>query len=217
MPAWSGREDENARDIMCQNKTLFVVNSNRIGSLIIGGIDNHYSYETLYPKRKDPFNYQPYLDDSYPVILKVQVDESGYYFTQLNGTTRIQISTEDYFYGDRRDYPTLPGEILVSNNRTREALKSSWRVYRLYENVDSEYVKTTIDEIMQDPLTVSLNDIVSLDGEEDKEFILGFNKHNKDMIRRDLEIKKLNGQLELSKGYSRIEKNLADLPQKKKS
>ena len=88
----------------------------------------------------------------------------------------------------------------MSNNRTKEALKSSWGVYRLYENVDSEYVKTTIDEIMQDPLTVSLNDIVSLDGEEDKESILRFNKQNKDIIRQELEIKKL-----------------ASLPQKKKS
>ena len=105
----------------------------------------------------------------------------------------------------------------MSNNRTREALKSSWGVYRLYENVDSEYVKTTIDEIMQDPLTVSLNDIVSLDGEEDKESILRFNKQNKDMIRQDLEIKKINGQQELSRGYSHIEKYLAAFPQKKKS
>ena len=95
----------------------------------------------------------------------------------------------------------------MSNNRTKEALKSSWGVYRLYENVDSEYVKTTIDEIMQDPLTVSLNDIAPLDGEKDKEFILEFNKQNKDMIRQELEIKKLNGQRELSRGYSRIEKN----------
>ena len=70
---------------------------------------------------------------------------------------------------------------------------------------------------MQDPLTVSLNDIVSLDGEEDKEFILRFNKQNKDMIRQDLEIKKINGQQELSRGYSHIEKYLANLPQKKKS
>lgn len=217
MPAWSGMERTNAKKIMCKENTLFVVNSNRIGSLIIGGIDNHYSYETLYPKRKYPFAYQPHIDDSYPIVLEVKEEESRYYFTTLDGTTRIQISTEDYFIGDRREYPTLSGEILVSNNRTQVALQSPWGVYGLYENVDSEYVKTTIDEIMQDPLTVSLNDIVPLDGEKDKEFILEFNKQNKDMIRRDLEIKKLNGQRELSRGYSRIEKNLAAFPQKKKS
>lgn len=217
MPAWSGREGENARGIMCKNKTIFVVNSNRIGSLIIGGIDNHYSYATLYPKRKDSFAYQPHLDDSYPIVLEVKEDESGYYFTPLDGITRIQISTEDYFHGDRREYPTIPGEILVSNNRTQEALKTPWGAYRLYENVDSEYVKTTIEEIMQDPLTVSLNDIVPLEEESDKDFILGFNKRNQGMIERDLEIKKVNGQRELSSGYRRIAKYLGPLPQKKKS
>ena len=90
MPAWSGMERTNAKKIMCKENTLFVVNSNRIGSLIIGGIDNHYSYETLYPKRKYPFAYQPHIDDSYPIVLEVKEEESRYYFTTLDGTTRIQ-------------------------------------------------------------------------------------------------------------------------------
>lgn len=68
MPAWTGREVDNAKGIVKENKKYFVVDSNQIGSLVIGGIDGHYSYEVSYPPQPDPYAYPPRNNNSYPVF-----------------------------------------------------------------------------------------------------------------------------------------------------
>lgn len=216
MSVWTGRERDIAKMIVQDGRKYFIVESNQIGSLVIGGIDGLYSYEVSYPSSQNPYEYPSRRENPYPIILEAKEDEAGYYFTPLETDLKIQIAKEDYLYGDRREDLLILGEIITSTNRTRESFKSSWGAYRLYQNIDSRYVKGLIDATVDSPLVVSLDSLTPKE-ETMYSYVEKFYKSNKPMIQQDLETRKVQAQRHLLEGYNRIKKELEPIPQKTKN
>lgn len=236
MSVWTGRETDNADMIKGGTKTLFIAEKEAIGQFIIGGVDGHLAYCTTYPN----------IDWSYPsrrrrpeyIVLEAKEEDGAYYFTLLDDDEKIRISTEDYFFGDRRlsslpaakylhgitDDPdfdidreyaiSVPGEILVSNNRERESLKTSYGAYQLYSGIKSSYVESTLEEIIKHPLTVRLSDITSIDSFPSSERIMDYNRRYKESIKERLMQQKLDAQINLDDQIRRLEITPAPSPKK---
>lgn len=94
-------------------------------------------------------------------------------------------------------------------------MHSSWGVYRLYQNIDSRYVKGTIDAALDSPLVVTLGSLTPKEEKDSCYYIEQFNERNKDRIQKALEIRKIHAQQELAQGYNQIKKELEPIPQKK--
>ncbi len=94
-------------------------------------------------------------------------------------------------------------------------MHSSWEVYRLYQDIDSRYVKGTIDAALDSPLVVTLGSLTPKEEEGSCYYIEQFNERNKDRIQKALEIRRIHAQQELAQGYNQIKKELEPIPQKK--
>lgn len=239
MSVWTGREMHNAEMIRGGKQTLFVAEKEVIGQLVIGGVEEHVSYCTAYPNMDRSFTDRRQVPEF--IVLEAKVEDGNYYFTLLDDDEKILISTEDYFSGDRRlsaqpaakllqgvmndpDFDidrqhaiSVPGEVLVSNNREQESLKTSYGIIQLYSGIKSSYVTSTLEEIIEHPLTVRLNDIIAIDRCPSSQRIIDYNRRYKEFIKERLMRQKIDAQINLDNQIANLGITPVRPPKKVKS
>ena len=205
-----GSEVDNREKILKGTGKYFVVDSNNIGTFEVGGIDGHIAYSIRYPRIPDPYDYYTKREPSYKVVLELKEDDTGYYFTTLEGKERILLSKEDCLgLSDRRmDAFLIPGEYWSSRDRERTSLKQPHRLYELFADIDSSYFVDNFDTIRQNPLTVNLSCLRPLKEEEDSDWIFDANKRYQDAINRLLESRSIEGQNWLMERYNVVKDEL---------
>lgn len=205
-----GSEVDNEEKILNGTEKYFVVDSNNIGTFEVGGIDGHIAYSIRYPRIPDPYDYYTKREPSYKVVLELKEDDTGYYFTTLEGKEKILLSREDCLgLSDRRfDEFLIPGEYWSSRERERTSLEQPHRLYELFADIDSSYFVDTFDTIRQNPLTVNLSCLRPLTEEDHPDWIFDTNKRYQDAINRLLESRSIEGQNWLMERYNVVKNEL---------
>ncbi|MBR3897858.1 MAG: hypothetical protein IKJ43_01080 [Bacilli bacterium] len=185
------KEYRLSHDILNGEDNLFVVNTEDIRGITIGGIQDSYRF----------FSYDVCDDVNEVIVLEVKNDGERYYFKPLCSDDYILILGEDYYYGDSEELNL--GEIRTCNNRI-DAYKSF--MIRDFGKADGD-VFDKRELVTENPLGVYLASIQSLSSiPYNGESMVNYNKKYASDLEHKIARMKLFAQNDIIEAYARIDK-----------